>query len=65
MANSIDKGRIVTEIEGFGGVCYRSYCILHQFELPCQSGTILFIPVRSKTLQNLRILGIMLTSHQS
>ena len=63
MTDSINKGRIATEIQGFGGVYYRRYSPSHRFESPCQSGTTVFIPLRSRTTPNLRILGTMLTFH--
>ena len=65
MADRINKGRIATQIQGFGGVYYRVYSTSHRFESPCQSGTTVFIPLRSKTLPNLRALGIMQTFRQS
>ena len=59
MADDINKGRIATEIEGFGGVYYRRYSTSYRFQSSCQSGTIIFIPMRSKTLPNLRVLGVI------
>ena len=38
-------------------------CTSHRFESPFQSGTTVFIPMRSKILPNLRVLGFMLTFH--
>ena len=64
MADGINKGRIMTEIEGLGGTP-GGYFISHRFESSRQSGTISLIPIRSKALPNLRILGIMLTFYQS
>ena len=65
MADGINKGRIVTEIEGFGGMYHRGYSTSHRFESRLQSGTFVFIAVRSKALPDLRILGIMPTFSQS
>ena len=65
MADSTNKGRIMTEIEGFGGAYYRSSSTPRRSESPFHSGTIACIPVRSKALPNLRILGIMPTFYQS
>ena len=55
MADGIHKGRIMTEIEGFGGVYHSSYSTSHRFEPPFQSGTISLMPIRSKAPPNLRI----------
>ena len=47
----------MTDVEGFGGVYHRSDSNSHRFESSFQSGTLSFIPVRSKALPDLRILG--------
>ena len=57
MADSIIKGRIATQMESLGGVYYCSYTTSHRLKSPCQSGTTIFIPMRSKTSPNLHVRG--------